>query len=55
LAHATKRRRKGEGKIFSSSDEAIMAHENGIINLRARIKVKINEDILETTLGRIIF
>jgi DNA-directed RNA polymerase subunit beta' len=46
---------KGEGKIFSSSDEAIMAHENGIINLRARIKVKINEDILETTLGRIIF
>jgi len=46
---------KGEGKIFSSPDEAIMAYENGIIDLRAKIKVEINRELLETTLGRVIF
>jgi len=46
---------KGEGKMFSSADEAIMAHENGIIDLRAKIKAEVNGEFLETTLGRIIF
>ena len=30
---------KGEGRVFSSVNEAIMAHENGDIDLRAKIKV----------------
>jgi DNA-directed RNA polymerase subunit beta' len=46
---------KGEGKIFSSPNEATMAHENGIIDLRAKIKIEINGELLETTLGRVIF
>ncbi|MEA3452843.1 MAG: DNA-directed RNA polymerase subunit beta' [Patescibacteria group bacterium] len=45
----------GEGKAFSSADEATMAHENGVIDLRAKIKIQINGELIETTLGRIIF
>ena len=52
---------KGEGKIFSSRYEAILAHENDFVDLRAMIKVP-NPDVqngrrelIETTVGRIIF
>ena len=46
---------KGEGKIFSSPAEVLLAYESGVINLQAKIKVEINNEFLETTLGRIIF
>ncbi len=54
---------KGEGKFFRNYDEAVMAYENGIISLHARINVKIQkeirgemrEGITTTTLGRLIF
>jgi len=46
---------KGEGKIFSDTDEVIMAYQNEEIDKFARIKVRIDGDILETTVGRIIF
>ena len=50
---------KGEGKQFSSEEEAIMAEENGFIHLQSPIKVKrkINGEwkLAETTAGRIIF
>jgi len=42
---------KGEGKNFSSSEEAIMAYENGYVNLRAIIKIPEQE----TSVGRILF
>lgn len=45
----------GAGKIFSSAEEAILAYQFKVIDLRAPIKVKINEEILETTAGRVIF
>jgi DNA-directed RNA polymerase subunit beta' len=45
----------GEGKIFADADEAITAHEYDIINLHARIKVRIDGELIETTVGRIIF
>ncbi len=52
----------GEGKIFSSGSEAIMAHENNFIDLRAKIKVKVEgvvadskSQLIETTVGRVIF
>ena len=53
----------GEGKFFSSKDEAIMAYENGELGLHARIKVRVTKvidgvertGITETTLGRLIF
>ena len=52
---------KGEGKIFSSRYEALLAHENDVIDLRAKIKIpdpdgaKSKRELIETTAGRIIF
>ncbi len=49
---------KGEGKVFSSFNEAIMAQEFGEVDIRAPIKArsqKTNFEIIETTIGRIIF
>ncbi|ABP66566.2 DNA-directed RNA polymerase, beta' subunit [Caldicellulosiruptor saccharolyticus DSM 8903] len=53
---------KGEGKIFSSEDEALLAYEHKVVGLHARIKVRrtIEKDgevvsgIVETTPGKII-
>ena len=51
----------GEGKIFGSFEEAALAYENDLIDLRAQIKVLKTSDlgsrgeIVETTAGRIIF
>lgn len=55
---------KGEGKIFKDENEAILAYDNHVISLHAKIKVKrslIDKDgnqqskIVETTVGRVIF
>ena len=48
---------KGEGKIFSSPDEAQLALEANDISLQATIKVRLSEksQLIETSLGRIIF
>jgi len=54
---------KGEGKVYSSQEEAVMAYEEGYIDLHAKIKVRITKmvegkkryGIIETTAGRIIF
>jgi DNA-directed RNA polymerase subunit beta' len=46
---------KGEGKIFGSPEEAVAAYELGTIDLLAKIKVRINGKIVETTAGRVIF
>jgi DNA-directed RNA polymerase subunit beta' len=54
---------KGEGKSFRNFDEAVMAYENGIISLHARINVIVTKEIngvqksgLTThALGRLIF
>ncbi|RLC39873.1 MAG: DNA-directed RNA polymerase subunit beta' [Candidatus Nealsonbacteria bacterium] len=52
---------KGEGKVFSTFEEAILAYQLGEIDLRAKIKVlnpKVSSKkpaLLETTCGRIIF
>ncbi len=53
----------GEGKFFGSKDEAIMAYENGVLGLHAKIKVRLTKvidgvertGVTETTLGRLIF
>ncbi len=45
----------GEGKIFSSPDEVVLAYENSVLGLHAKIKVKINGEIIDTTTGRVIF
>ena len=53
---------KGEGKIFSSREECLNAFENDVIDLQAKVKVRIGsegesgkEELIETTAGRIIF
>jgi len=46
---------KGTDKIFSSIEEASLAENSDVIDLRAKIKVKIKDELIETSLGRIIF
>ena len=47
---------KGEGKIFSSRNEAILSHDLGLTDLHARIKVRLEKNkIVETSVGRILF
>jgi DNA-directed RNA polymerase subunit beta' len=46
---------KGEGKAFSSSDEAIMAYQLDLIDLRAAVKVMIDGKLIDTSAGRVIF
>jgi len=59
---------RGAGKLFSSFEETLLAYENGVIDLRAQIKVMYRPEearkttdgfaapgIIETTIGRIIF
>lgn len=46
----------GEGKIFKSMDEAVLAYDSKEVHLQAQIKVRReNGELLETTVGRLIF
>ena len=44
----------GEGKIFSSPVEAVIAYDYEQVHLQARIKVRMNGEMIDTTMGRII-
>ena len=54
---------KGEGRAFSSEDEAVMAYQNGEITLQSKVRIRMEREwkgekrrkIVETSLGRIIF
>jgi DNA-directed RNA polymerase subunit beta' len=48
---------RGEGKIFSTPNEAVMAYETGTVDLHAKVKVRLARDgeVIETTIGRVIF
>ncbi|GBD89370.1 DNA-directed RNA polymerase subunit beta' [bacterium BMS3Abin04] len=46
---------KGEGMIFGDSEDVIIAHDSEVVDLHAKIKVKIEDDFIETTVGRVIF
>ncbi len=46
---------QGEGKTFGSSDEVIIAYDNKVVDLHAKINVKIDGKYIATTTGRIIF
>ena len=54
---------KGEGKVFRDFNEAIMAYDNGVIGLHAKIKVRRTLNVngknisrlVDTTVGRMIF
>ncbi len=47
--------KKGEGRSFHSADDAKMAYDLDDIHLHAKIKVRIDGKIEETTVGRVIF
>ncbi len=46
---------KGEGKIFSRPAEAIKAYDTDKVYLQAPIKARIDGEIIDTSVGRIIF
>ncbi len=54
---------KGEGKVFRNVEEAVMAYEEGDLQLHARINIRMTKTIdgaekskiIETTLGKVIF
>jgi len=47
---------KGEGKIFSSPQEAILAYNNGHAHIQAKVKVRLESgEMVETSIGRLIF
>jgi len=46
---------QGEGKLFSSYHEALMAYDAGVLELQARIKVRVGGKMLDTTVGRMLF
>ncbi len=50
-----KRGVKGEGKVFASPEEVIIAHNSGAVHLNAKIKVRREGTHLETTVGRLLF
>ena len=45
----------GEGMVFYSPEEVIIANDNKVVGLHAKIKVKIDGKFIETTTGRVIF
>jgi DNA-directed RNA polymerase subunit beta' len=46
---------EGEGKAFCSADEAINLYNMGGLHPQAKVKVKVADQVMETTLGRVIF
>jgi DNA-directed RNA polymerase subunit beta' len=54
---------KGEGKVFGNSDEIIMAYNEGVVGLHARVKMRVYKEIngemvsrlIDVTPGRVIF
>ena len=55
---------RGEGKAFYSNEEVIIAYNEGVVDMHAWIKVKVNirnsdglleHKMIETTVGRVIF
>jgi len=45
---------KGEGKYFGSIDETIKAYQSGVIDLRAKITLYLDEEKIETSAGQAI-
>ncbi|HOD75872.1 MAG TPA: hypothetical protein PKJ17_07590, partial [Syntrophorhabdaceae bacterium] len=46
--------RRGENKIFADSEEVRVAYDSGEIDLHARVRVRLNGEMVNTTPGRII-
>ena len=44
----------GEGKVFSDTEEVILAYEAGVVSLHSKIKVRMNGKLVETSPGRVL-
>ncbi len=44
----------GEGKVFSNPDEVRIAYDQSGVELQARIKVRMDGELVETTVGRVL-
>ncbi len=45
---------KGEGKVFANPDEVRAAYDANEVDLHARIKVRIDGELVDTTVGRVL-
>ncbi len=45
---------KGEGKVFNSIEEVILAYDEGAVDLQAAVKVSMNGKLVDTTVGRVL-
>ncbi len=45
---------KGEGKVFQSKEEVLLAWDAKAVDLQAKIKVRMDGELVETTVGRVI-
>src|SRR6187401_2489175 len=46
---------KGEGRLFADSEDLRIAYDNEDVDLQARIRLRYNGGIIETTVGRTLF
>lgn len=46
---------KGEGRIFADPDEVTLAYDLGKVGIHARIKIRYDGELIETTVGRALF
>ena len=51
---------KGQGMIFSSPEEAVLAYMSGVVTLKAKVKIRLGKDwgnsgVTETCVGRVVF
>jgi DNA-directed RNA polymerase subunit beta' len=46
---------KGEGKMFADTQEVTIAYDSGVVGLHAKVKVRIDGQMIDTTVGRVIF
>ncbi|MBP1578709.1 MAG: DNA-directed RNA polymerase subunit beta', partial [Oscillospiraceae bacterium] len=45
---------KGEGKVFRDANEALMAYQDGVISIHAKIKIRVTKDLGDTKITRIV-
>lgn len=46
---------KGEGEIYSNYEEAYLALESGCVGIHSKVKCRVDGEIIDTTVGRLIF
>ncbi|RJP61481.1 MAG: DNA-directed RNA polymerase subunit beta', partial [Ignavibacteriales bacterium] len=51
----TKTGGQGEGMVFSNFEEVMIAYNSKVVELHAKIKVRVEGQFIETTVGRVIF